>query len=73
MTNRFCGPISNTARNDFSSSGAQLLFGHRIRNTEGARPALVDLNRLSDEQIMQLEQELHDWRQNTAQRGTVSD
>jgi low affinity Fe/Cu permease len=34
-----------------------------LRATEGARPALADLDRFSDKQIERLEQQLHGWRQ----------
>jgi low affinity Fe/Cu permease len=34
-----------------------------LRVTEGARPALVDLDRLSDDEIARLEEEFKRWRQ----------
>lgn len=37
----------------------RLKLDELLRVSEGARPALIDLNRLSDEQIDRLEQELH--------------
>lgn len=41
----------------------RLKLDELLRNTEGARAALIDLDRLSDEQIERLEQDLHVWRQ----------
>ena len=49
----------------------RLKLDELLRATEGARPALIDLNRLSDEQIERLEQELHEWRQQTPRRRDV--
>ena len=43
----------------------RLKLDELLRATEGARSSLVDLDRLSDEQIEKLEQELHIWRQKT--------
>ena len=43
----------------------RLKLDELLRATEGARPALIDLDRLSDEQIERLEQELHEWRRET--------
>jgi low affinity Fe/Cu permease len=40
----------------------RLKLDELIRATDGARRALIDLDRLSDEQIEQLEQQLHEWR-----------
>ena len=40
----------------------RLKLDELIRATEGARPVLIDLNRLSDEQIDQLERDLHEGR-----------
>ena len=49
----------------------RLKLDELLRATEGARPTLIDLNRLSDEQIERLEQELHEWRQQTPRRRDV--
>jgi low affinity Fe/Cu permease len=40
----------------------RLKLDELLHATEGARPAFIDLNRLSDEQIEKLEQDLHMWR-----------
>ena len=50
---------------NWDTRAIRLKLDELLRATEGARPALIDLNRLSDEQIERLEQELHDWRQQT--------
>ena len=66
------GRISDSVRAELGDTRAiRLKLDELLRATEGARPALIDLNRFSDEQIERLEQELHEWRQQTPRRRDV--
>jgi low affinity Fe/Cu permease len=51
----------------------RLKLDELLRAAEGARPALIDLDRLADEQIERLEQELHEWRRQTPRRRQLMD
>jgi low affinity Fe/Cu permease len=41
----------------------RLKLDELLRATDGARPVLIDLDRLSEEEISRLEQQFKDWRQ----------